>query len=174
MLVGGIDPHRYDLSSMVMLKDNHIWSKGDSVKSLSNPKAQAMTGSITGAVQAARSVCGFSLKIDVECQSEEEAAEAIAAGADIVMLDNFTPQALSTAASNLRSRFGESKFLIEVSGGVTEENIKEHIYPGACDTRFLRVKLYSTQASTSFQPLRCTKASNTSTLASSCRSEVKR
>lgn len=50
----------------------------------------------------ARSVCGFSLKIEVECQSQEEAEEAIQAGADIVMLDNFTPEKLKTAASNLK------------------------------------------------------------------------
>jgi nicotinate-nucleotide pyrophosphorylase (carboxylating) len=74
MLVGGIDPHRYDLSSMVMLKDNHIWSKG----------------SITAAIQAARSVCGFSLRIDVEVRDEKEALEAIDAGADVIMLDNVS------------------------------------------------------------------------------------
>lgn len=54
MLVGGADMHRVDLSSMVMLKDNHVWS----------------AGSITAAVHKARSVCGFSLKIEVECQSK--------------------------------------------------------------------------------------------------------
>jgi len=64
LLVGGADTHRYDLSSMVMLKDNHIWS----------------CGSITKAVEKARSVAGFSIKIEVECQSEGEAEEAINAG----------------------------------------------------------------------------------------------
>src|SRR5690606_3488163 len=67
MIVGGCDPHRMDLSSMVMLKDNHVWSRG----------------SITEAVRAARALAGFSLKIEVECQNEGEALEAIAAGADI-------------------------------------------------------------------------------------------
>lgn len=61
MLVGGVDTHRMDLSSMVMLKDNHIWS----------------TGSITNAVKKARSVGGFSLKIEVEARTEAEAEEAI-------------------------------------------------------------------------------------------------
>jgi len=86
MLVGGADTHRYDLSAMVMLKDNHIVS----------------TGSITNAVKKARSVCGFSLKIEVECQSQEEAEEAIQAGADIVMLDNFKPDKIKTASSNIK------------------------------------------------------------------------
>ncbi|KAJ1800991.1 nicotinate-nucleotide diphosphorylase (carboxylating) [Coemansia sp. RSA 2399] len=108
MEVGGADTHRMDLSAMVMLKDNHIWA----------------TGSITGAVEKARSVAGFSIKIEVECQSEEEALEAIAAGADIVMLDNFTPEAMVAAATNLKAHCltGHRTVLIEASGGITEEN----------------------------------------------------
>ncbi|GAA6009037.1 hypothetical protein JCM11491_005722 [Sporobolomyces phaffii] len=133
MLVGGVDQHRYDLSSMVMLKDNHIWSKG----------------SITQAVQAARSVAGFSMKIHVECQSLAEAREAISAGADIIMLDNFTPQGIRDAAGALKSDWvsqtgggkedGPAKrCLVEVSGGLTEENIEEHL----CDD----VDIYSTSS----------------------------
>lgn len=48
------------------------------------------------AVKDARTVCGFSTKVEVECRSLEEALEAAGAGADIIMLDNFEPQA-STA-----------------------------------------------------------------------------
>lgn len=106
MAVGGIDMHRYDLSSMVMLKDNHIWS----------------TGSITNAVKKAREFIGFSVKIEVECQSEEEAEEAIAAGADVVMLDNFGPEALRSSAASLKARHG-SRVLLECSGGLTLDNI---------------------------------------------------
>lgn len=120
MLVGGVDAHRYDLSSMVMLKDNHIWSKG----------------SITAAVKAAKSVAGFSLLIHVECQSLAEAREAIAAGADIIMLDNFAPTALAAAAKELRSDWTKSgggqgrRCLVEVSGGLTEENMEESLCHG--------------------------------------------
>ncbi|KAG4223692.1 hypothetical protein PC116_g27845 [Phytophthora cactorum] len=89
MLVGGADTHRMDLSSMIMLKDNHVWSRG----------------SITEAVQAAKMVGGFALKVEVEVQSEEEANEAIAAGADVVMLDNFTGDGVKTAARNLREKW---------------------------------------------------------------------
>ncbi|SCZ88740.1 BZ3500_MvSof-1268-A1-R1_Chr2-1g04605 [Microbotryum saponariae] len=123
MLVGGVDPHRYDLSSMVMLKDNHIWSKG----------------SITQAVHSARSVAGFALRIHVECQSLSEAREAISAGADIVMLDNFTPDDLNKAARSLREDAesvvgngnggGGKRCLVEVSGGLTEENMQESLCP---------------------------------------------
>jgi len=109
MLVGGIDGHRTDLSSMVMLKDNHIWS----------------SGSITKAIEKTRSVSGFSLLIDVEVQSESEADEAIAAGADIVMLDNIEGQLLLDVAQRLKERWtGKRKFLIETSGGIEESNLR--------------------------------------------------
>jgi nicotinate-nucleotide pyrophosphorylase (carboxylating) len=112
MLVGGCDQHRYDLSSMVMLKDNHIWS----------------TGSITSAVQNARDACGFSVKIEVECQSEEEANEAITAGADVIMLDNFTGDELKVAAANIKAKWaGSRSFLLECSGGLTLNNIKTYL-----------------------------------------------
>ncbi|KAI0173669.1 putative nicotinate-nucleotide pyrophosphorylase [Hypoxylon sp. FL1284] len=111
MLVGGADTHRMDLSSMIMLKDNHVWSRG----------------SITEAVQAAKMVGGFALKIEVEVQSEAEADEAIAAGADIVMLDNFTGDGVKVAARSLRDRWkGKREFLIEVSGGLREDNVFDY------------------------------------------------
>jgi len=105
VLVGGLDGHRMDLSAMVMLKDNHIWSQG----------------SITKAVQLARSVAGFALKIEVECRSEAEADEALEAGADIVMLDNFTGDGVKAAAKSLKDRWRDrgKSFLVETSGGIT-------------------------------------------------------
>ena len=66
----GASTHRLDLSQMVMLKDNHIWS----------------AGSITQAVKNAKKAAGFSQKIEVECQSLEEAIEASEAGADVSLL----------------------------------------------------------------------------------------
>ncbi|CAR24638.1 nicotinate-nucleotide diphosphorylase (carboxylating) [Lachancea thermotolerans CBS 6340] len=112
MLVGGCDTHRYDLSSMVMLKDNHIWS----------------TGSITNAVKNARSVCGFAVKIEVECQSEEEADEAIEAGADVIMLDNFSGNSLKSAAQSLKQKWdGKKQFMLECSGGLKLSNISEFL-----------------------------------------------
>ncbi|RKO88696.1 Quinolinate phosphoribosyl transferase [Blyttiomyces helicus] len=111
MLVGGIDTHRVDLSSMIMLKDNHIWA----------------SGSITSAVKQARSVGGFALKIEVECGSEAEADEAIAAGADIVMLDNFDGAGMVAAAQNVKQRWaGKKSFIIEGSGGLTEDNVVDY------------------------------------------------
>ncbi|ORY55638.1 nicotinate-nucleotide diphosphorylase [Pseudomassariella vexata] len=112
MLVGGADQHRMDLSSMIMLKDNHVWSRG----------------SIADAVKAAKGVGGFALKVEVEVQSEEEADEAIEAGADVVMLDNFTGDGVKIAAQSLRQKWqGKKDFLIEVSGGLREDNIAAYV-----------------------------------------------
>ncbi|KAL2912340.1 nicotinate-nucleotide diphosphorylase (carboxylating) [Polyrhizophydium stewartii] len=113
-LVGGVDTHRMDLSSMIMLKDNHIWA----------------TGSITNAVKQARSVGGFALKIEVECRSEAEADEAIQAGADVIMLDNFDGPGIRAAAKSLKDRWrGKHSFLIEGSGGLTESNVAPYFCP---------------------------------------------
>lgn len=114
MIVGGIDAHRYDLSSMVMLKDNHIWS----------------SGSITKAVQRVRAVSGFTLLIDVEVCTEAEANEAIQAGADIIMLDNMEGSELVDVAKRLKERWAGKKFLLETSGGITESNIHERAVNG--------------------------------------------
>ncbi|CAG8728276.1 6231_t:CDS:2, partial [Gigaspora rosea] len=113
MLVGGADTHRMNLSSMIMLKDNHIWSQG----------------SITKAVERARNVGGFSLKIEVECRTEAEADEAIQAGADVIMLDNFNGENLSSCAKSLKQKWTNKKFLLESSGGITEENVTEFFCP---------------------------------------------
>uniref|UniRef100_A0A3B4TI27 Quinolinate phosphoribosyltransferase n=1 Tax=Seriola dumerili TaxID=41447 RepID=A0A3B4TI27_SERDU len=80
-----------------------------------------------GAVKAARSVCGFSSKIEVECRSAEEGRDAAGAGADIVMLDNFQPQELHVAACELKAEF--PTLLIEASGGVTPENLAMYFSP---------------------------------------------
>ena len=109
LLVGGAATHRLDLSQMVMLKDNHIWS----------------AGSITKAVQLARQAAGFSQKIEVECQSKEEAIEAARAGADIVMLDNFEPAKLKEEAKSLKEEFPH--LLIEASGGITVKTMADYL-----------------------------------------------
>ncbi|EGO02165.1 hypothetical protein SERLA73DRAFT_166646 [Serpula lacrymans var. lacrymans S7.3] len=109
MIVGGIDPHRHDLSSMIMLKDNHIWS----------------SGSITAAIQQARAVGGFTLLLDVEVGSESEADEAIDAGADIIMLDNIEGEQLVGVARRLKDKWaGRRKFAFETSGNITEANLQ--------------------------------------------------
>ena len=75
---------------------------------------------------------GFSLLLDVEVRDEEEANEAIAAGADVIMLDNIEGGELSSVARRLRDRWaGEGKkFLLETSGGITESNLHERAISG--------------------------------------------
>ena len=70
-------------------------------------------------------VCGFALKIEVECGSLEDAREAIAAGADIVMLDNFEPKALHEAAKTLKTE--SPHVIIEGSGGITEASVASYM-----------------------------------------------
>ncbi|QIW99953.1 hypothetical protein AMS68_005471 [Peltaster fructicola] len=112
MLIGGCDPHRHDLSAMTMLKDNHIWACG---------------GSIPTAVAAAKAAGGFAVKVEVECLTEEEAQTAIEAGADVVMLDNFTPDGVRVASRNLKEKYGRTRALIEISGGLTEDNVADYV-----------------------------------------------
>lgn len=114
MLVGGCDSHRLDLSSMTMLKDNHIW---------------ACDGSIERAVAAAKAAAGFAIKVEVECQSLEQADRAIAAGADVVMLDNFTPADMKLAAKSIKDKWGRGPRapIVEVSGGLTRDNVHDYV-----------------------------------------------
>jgi len=109
LLVGGVSTHRLDLSQMTMLKDNHVLS----------------AGSISKAVYKARSVAGFSSKIEVECSTYAEAEEACKAGAEIVMLDNYTPEELKVDAKKLKDNF--PYVIIEASGGITEETIASYM-----------------------------------------------
>ena len=111
LLVGGISTHRYDLSQMIMLKDNHIWA----------------AGSVATAVEKARKVGGFSIKIEVECRSVAEAEEAARTGADIVMLDNFDPAALAKASQALKTAF--PGLTIEASGGIRKATLSQFCLP---------------------------------------------
>jgi nicotinate-nucleotide pyrophosphorylase (carboxylating) len=135
MLVGGIDPHRHDLSSMIMLKDNHIWSSGTPICKSNTTSFLVLllhsVGSITAAIEQARAVGGFTLLLDVEVGSEAEADEAIAAGADVVMLDNIEGEQLIGVAHRLKEKWeGQRKFLLETSGNITESNLQQRAING--------------------------------------------
>lgn len=101
--VGGGSNHRFNLSDGVMLKDNHIGA----------------AGSITKAVQMAKSYASFVHKIEVEVENLDMVKEAVEAGADIIMLDNMTPEQMKEAIKIIDGR-AET----ECSGNVTKENIK--------------------------------------------------
>lgn len=95
--MGGGHNHRYNLSDMVLIKDNHI-------------KA---AGGITPAVRAAKEKLSHALKIEVEVESLEQLQEAINAGADIVMLDNMSLDMMKEAVAQAKGRV-----LLEASGNV--------------------------------------------------------
>ena len=107
--MGGAATHRLDLSQMVMLKDNHVWQ----------------AGSITKAVQTAKTAAGFSAKIEVEARDLTEALEARKAGADIVMLDNFRRPSRRPRRGVLKAAF--PSVLVEASGGITRQTMAQYL-----------------------------------------------
>ena len=107
--VGGGKNHRYNLSDAVMLKDNHIGA----------------AGSITKAVQMAKAYASFVHKVEVEVENLDMVREAADAGADIIMLDNMTPEQMKEAVKII-----DGRALTECSGNVTKENIQNMIDVG--------------------------------------------
>lgn len=102
--VGGGSNHRFNLSDGVMLKDNHIGA----------------AGSITKAVQMARKYASFVHKIEVEVENLDMVKEAVEAGADIIMLDNMSPEQMKEAVQII-----DGRAKTECSGNVTKENIQK-------------------------------------------------
>ena len=100
--VGGGCNHRYNLSDGVLLKDNHIGA----------------AGSITKAIQMAKAYAPFVRKIEIETETLEQVAEAVEAGADIIMLDNMTPEVMKQAGALI-----DGRAQTECSGNITKENI---------------------------------------------------
>jgi nicotinate-nucleotide pyrophosphorylase (carboxylating) len=110
VLVGGGDPHRLRLDDMILIKDNHV----------------VIAGSLENAIKKAKQVASFSKKIEAEVTSVTDALKAAEAGADIVMLDNFSPKQVKEAVNALEKACFFGKVLVEVSGGITEQNILEY------------------------------------------------
>ena len=72
-------------------------------------------------------MAGFSVKIEVECGSEADALEAIAAGADVVMLDNFEPDAIGQVAQRLKD--SAPHVIVEGSGGISLDSVQSFMHP---------------------------------------------
>ena len=107
--VGGARNHRMTLADSVMIKDNHI----------------AAAGSITKAVEKIKAAIGHTPKIEAETETPAQVREALAAGADIIMLDNMTPAQAAEC-----KKIVNGKALIEISGGVTLENLEAYCQAG--------------------------------------------
>ena len=112
VFIGGGDTHRFNLSDMILLKENHL----------------RMFSSISEAVTKAKETISFSKKIEVEVQNEEQAIEAIKAGADIVMLDNFSPQQAKHVISKIKAI--NDSILIELSGNISLDNLEIYSFEG--------------------------------------------
>ena len=109
---GGGYSHRVSLSGGVLIKENHI----------------AAAGGISKAVQGARAVAPHGLKIEIEVRNLKELREALAAGAEVVMLDNFSPAQVAEAVAVIQ-KSGHA-CMVECSGGIQESNIQEYVQPG--------------------------------------------
>lgn len=101
---GGGVSHRFGLSHMVLIKDNHIQG----------------AGSLTEAVMRVRERCGFTVKVEVEAATLEQVREALSCNVEIIMLDNMTTAQMTEAVSLI-----DGRALVEASGGITGERLAE-------------------------------------------------
>jgi len=110
VFIGGGDPHRLHLDDMVLIKDNHL----------------AVSENIETAVQLAKQNASFTRKIEVEVTKVADALKAAKAGADVIMLDNFSPKLIRETIGLLKEAGFHEKILLEASGGITQENLLEY------------------------------------------------
>ena len=108
ILIGGGEPHRFSLSDAILIKDNHL--------------------ALVPLEEAIRRAKEFSVYkvVEVEVESLEDALSAAKAGADVVMLDNMTPGEIAETVEALKREGLRDRVKIEVSGGITPENIEEY------------------------------------------------
>jgi nicotinate-nucleotide pyrophosphorylase (carboxylating) len=111
--LGGGDPHRFNLSDTVLIKDNHIQLQG-----------------LEKCLKAAKNQASFTKKIEVEVQSQEDMLMAAEMGADIIMFDNMTPQQVAENVEILKQKGLRRRLLLEASGGITPENIEDYAATG--------------------------------------------
>lgn len=113
--VGGATNHRLGLDDGVLIKDNHL----------------AMAGGVLEAVQRARQSCGHLHKIEVEVATIEQVREALTAQADILLLDNMTPETVREAVAIVRAHPNGESTITEASGGITLDNVRHYAAAGA-------------------------------------------
>ena len=109
--IGGADTHRFSLDDMVLIKDNHI----------------AVVGSPIEALKKAQENVSFSKKIEIEVETLEDAILCVENNADIVMLDNMNHEQVREVLDELENKGIRHNSLIEISGGINENNIHNYI-----------------------------------------------
>src|SRR6266581_2859564 len=112
--LGGGDTHRLRLDDAVLIKDNHL----------------ELAGSVGACVRKAKDRVSFTKKVEVEVTTAYQAVEAAEAGADIVLLDNMTPKEVGSSVTLLEARNLRHHLLVEVSGGITRENLASYVKTG--------------------------------------------
>ena len=112
VVAGGGRNHRFGLDDGVLIKDNHI----------------ALAGGVRAAVESARQMVGHLHKIEVEVSTDRDLREAIESGADIILLDNQTPE--STARLVAAARELKPEVTLESSGGITIDNVRDYALAG--------------------------------------------
>jgi len=110
IVLGGGYTHRNSLDEMILIKDNH----------------HAVTSSIRRSILKAKLKAGKNIMIECEVSDTKSSVEAIKSGADIIMLDNFSPQEAQKTISYLKRSGLREKILVEISGGVNILNIKDY------------------------------------------------
>ncbi len=112
--IGGGDSHRLHLDDMILIKDNHV----------------VLAGGVQKATEKAKLCASFTKKIEVEVTRVEDVIVAVEAGADIIMLDNFSSKQAKEAVELLKKTGFYNKVLLEASGGITEISLLEYASTG--------------------------------------------
>lgn len=105
--IGGGDTHRFRLDDCVLIKDNHI----------------EIVGNVKDALIRAKQNVSFTKKIEIEVETLEDAIDAAKNGADIILLDNMSPEEIKKVLSSIESANLRNSVLIEASGGINPGNI---------------------------------------------------
>lgn len=113
VFLGGGDTHRFNLSDAVLIKDNHIKILG-----------------LEECLSRARNQASFTKKIEVEVESLADMLIAAEGGADIIMFDNMAPTEIARGVKLLQNTGHRARVLLEASGGITRDNIKEYAASG--------------------------------------------
>ncbi|UCD96306.1 MAG: carboxylating nicotinate-nucleotide diphosphorylase [Candidatus Bathyarchaeota archaeon] len=114
VLMGHGDTHRLHLDDMVLIKDNHL----------------RVVGGVEEAIRRVKESISFAKKIEVEVTSSEDALKAARVGADVVMLDNFSPPQINKTLVIMIKENVRNRVLVEASGGITARNILQYARTG--------------------------------------------
>jgi len=113
VMAGGGDPHRFNLSGAVMIKDNHLLLMG-----------------LENAIKTAKSRSSFTKKIEVEVENLKDMLKAAELGADIIMFDNMDPALIKEGVDLLKSKGLRRGIALEASGGIDPKNVADYASTG--------------------------------------------